>query len=412
MNLKIPKANLLPACLFCAGTIFTSRADDAPSPTYNRDVAPIFQRACQSCHHPGTIAPMSLMTYDEVRPWVKSIRKAVGDRKMPPWHADAQVGHFKNDRRLSSAEVETILNWTAGGAPAGDAKDHPAPLVFTEGWLLGQPDLILPLPEHELKADLEDEFAPFNVPTGFTEEKWIQAVEFKPGNPAVVHHIVTSALGTFAPGRQPSSFPPGLGLLMEPGETIRVQMHYHKERGVPASDRTMIGLRFAREPIHKQVRLEGAFDPRLHIPPGESNYPASGEHRFTRDAHLIAMKPHMHLRGKDMKYEIIFPDGREETLLSVPNYDYDWQTNYELAEPLALPKGTLLKVEAHYDNSSANPHNPDPSQTVRNGEKTTDEMMIGWFQYTDDEEDVAAGKVVKSPIRWGGGRRGGGLVEE
>lgn len=385
---------------------------EAPaSPTYNKDVAPIFQRACQSCHHPGTVAPMSLMTYDEARPWAKSIREVVGKGTMPPWHADAAVGHFKNDRRLSSAEIETVLQWAAAGAPAGNPADHPEPLIFVEGWLLGEPDLILPLPEHEVKAEVDDEFVTFNVPTGFTEDKWIQAVEFKPGNPAVVHHIVTTTLGTFAPGRQPSAFDPGYGLLMSAGETIRVQMHYHKEKGVAATDQTKIGLRFAREPIHKQVRLEGAFAGGLNIPPGEANYPSSARYKFARDSHLLAMKPHMHMRGKDMTYTVVFPDGREQTLLNVPNYDYDWQTNYELAEPLAVPKGTLLKVEAHFDNSAANPRNPDPTATVRHGEKTTDEMMIGWIQYTDDEEDVAAGKVVKTR-HWGGGKGDGDKSEE
>ncbi len=375
-----------------------ARADDAASLTYNRDIAPIFQHNCQTCHHPGTGTPMSLMSYDEVRPWVKSIRKNVGEKTMPPWYADPQYGHFKNDRRMSQAEQDKVVAWVNQGAAAGDPKDHPAPMTFKDGWLIGEPDVILYLPvEYEVPADVEDEYKYFNVPTNFTEDKWAEAVECRPGNFAVVHHIIATPIGGFAPGLQPSVFDPGSGeaRLIKAGTVVNVQMHYHKEKGVTAKDRSMIGIRFAKGPIKKNVRTDGIFNVKFAIPPNDGNFPVDSEYVFERDSHLTGLMPHMHLRGKDMKYTAVYPDGKQEVLLFVPKYDFNWQINYELAQPKAVPKGTKILVNAHFDNSKNNPANPDPSKTVRFGQPTTDEMMIGWFHYTLDEEDVAAGKIIE-----------------
>jgi len=396
--------------LSCAFVVFAaaiSRADDDATPlTFNKDIMPIFQKNCQTCHHAGTGAPMSLMSYEDVRPWVKSIRKAVSEKTMPPWHPDPSFGKFKNDRRLAPEDQSKILAWTNQGATAGDAKDAPAPLSFKDGWLIGEPDVILYMPEeYEVPADVEDEYKYFNIPTNFTEDKWAAAVECRPGNFSVVHHIIATPVGGYAPGLQPATFEPGYARLIKAGTVISAQMHYHKEKGVAAKDRSMIGIKFAKGPITKYVRTDGIFNTTFSIPPNDGNYPVNSTYTFERDSHIVSVMPHMHLRGKDMKYTAVYPDGKEEVLLFVPKYDFNWQTSYELAEPKVMPKGTKILINAHFDNSKDNAANPDPSKTVHFGQPTTDEMMIGWFQYTLDEENVAEGKVIQDEGRFG--RRAG-----
>ncbi|MBI1784112.1 hypothetical protein HYR69_03130, partial [Candidatus Sumerlaeota bacterium] len=400
---------ILPLVLFAAGIT------RAAEPTFSKDIAPIFQARCQICHHPGAIGPMSLLTYEDTRPWVKSIRKAVGERTMPPWHADEHYGKFANDRRLSQAEYDTILAWITAGAPQGDAKDMPPPLKFEEGWLIGNPDAIFTMPEEwEVAADIEDQHKVFSVPTNFTEDKWVDAIEFHPGNPAVVHHIIASPIGGWAPGNQPHIFPEGMGRMIPKGTVVRFQMHYHKDKGTAMKDRSSIGVRFAKGPIHQEVHGAGIPNFTFTIPPEAANVPVHAEFALDHDAHIRSFMPHMHLRGKSMKFTAVYPDGKSEILLNVPKYDFNWQTTYEFAEPVSAAKGTKILVDASFDNSTSNPVNPDPKATVWWGPETTDEMMIGFMEFVFDGEDIAAGKAV--PYRRGGifgeGRGAEGLSEK
>lgn len=381
--------------------------------TYNKDIAPIMQANCQECHHPGTVAPMSFMTYEEVRPWVKSIQKAIAEEVMPPFHAVAEKGVFKNDIRLSDEEKEKILTWINQGAVAGDPKDHPPALKFESEWQIGEPDMIFKLPApYTVSADTIDEYKYFDIVTDLPEDVWLQAIECKPDNRDVVHHIIATPVGGWAPGTPPSIFEAPYGRLLKKGQVINVQMHYHNTTGKEQVDQSMIGVKFAKYPVEKQVRVEGVSDWAFRIPANAEAHPVSAQFEMSHDSHIRGLMPHMHLRGKDMKITAQYPDGRTETLLWVPKYDFNWQMVYEFAKPVAAPKGTKILVDAHFDNSTNNPDNPDPNVIVKPGQPTTDEMMIGWMHYTIDEENVQAGKIIEYDRRRGRGRgnRGPNIV--
>ncbi len=409
-------------------------AEAADKPTYAKDVAPIFQKNCQECHRPGEAVPMSLISYDDVRPWVKSIKKAVNDKTMPPWHADPSVGEWKNDRRLTEAEIATIANWADSGAEPGDPKDMPAPLPITEGWKIGKPDVVFTFAEDEvLPASLEDEYHYVVMKTDFKEDRWVKAVECRPGNLAVVHHIIAfakpgnmsikegqevsgaqgegfsrgkdekkgrkgrrgglggvSALGGMAPGTAPHVMPPGEAIFIAAGSDIVFQMHYHKEPGKEERDRSSIGMIFADYPVKKMHRGDAIANVFFSIPPNAENHEVSGSLTLEEDIELSTVMPHMHLRGKDMKVWIQTPDGQTKDLIWVPKYDFNWQTIYQLKEPMLLPKGTKLFAKAHYNNSASNPANPDPNATVRFGEPTTAEMMFAFLSYTYPGENLNA----------------------
>jgi hypothetical protein len=400
------KTAALFAALFVAPAV--SRGENGKL-TYNKDIAPIMQASCQECHHPGTVAPMSLMTFEEARPWIKSIQKAVSEEVMPPFHAVADRGVFKNDIRLDDASREKLLTWISQGAAEGDPKDHPPALKFESEWQIGEPDMIFRLPApYTVSKDTEDEYKYFDIVTDLPEDVWLQAIECKADNKDVVHHIIATPVGGWAPGTPPSIFEPPYGRLLKKGQVINVQMHYHNTTGKDQVDQSMIGVKFAKYPVEKQVRVEGIADWRFSIPPNTENHPVSASFEMEHDAHIKGLMPHMHLRGKDMKIMAKYPDGREETLLWVPKYDFNWQMVYEFAKPVAAPKGTKILVDAHFDNSKNNPDNPNPEATVKPGQPTTAEMMIGWMHYTLDEENIAAGKLIDYDRRRGGNRRGGG----
>jgi len=369
--------------------------------TYAADVAPIVQKSCQSCHRPGQVGPFALLTYDQARRWAASINEVIDERRMPPWHADPRFGHFENDRSLTARERATLLAWVEQGTPLGDPNALPQPRTFPEGWSIGTPDMIFELPEaYTVSAQGVLPYQYFRVPTGLTDDKWVQSAEARPGDRSVVHHIIVyvddhdrsperrerrmgAHLVGYAPGDLPSIYPAGTAKKIAAGSDLIFQVHY-TPTGAVKTDRSSVGLIFAKQPPRHQAVTKGIAQREFEIPAGASNYEVTSSFTFPSDSHLINLMPHMHLRGKDFRYTATFPDGRSEVLLSVPAYDFGWQTMYRLAEAKAMPKGTRIDCQAHFDNSASNPANPDPTQTVGWGEQTFDEMMIGYIDYSED----------------------------
>jgi hypothetical protein len=375
-------------------------------PTFSKDVAPIFYKNCAGCHRPGETAPMSLLTYKEARPWAASIAEKVLDRSMPPWLADPHVGKFANARGLSPDEIRTVSTWARSGAPEGDPRDLPPAPKFPVGWHIGKPDVVIAMNEdYAVPATGTIPYQNFRVQTTLDEDKWIAAAEIQPGTPAVVHHVIVymrEPTGTpetgkvapadgkdpllvgFAPGEQPAVYPQGEAKFLKKGTTLIFQLHY-TPNGKATTDRTSIGLIFAKEPPAHKVVTTKALNASFVLPPGDPNHEVTSSWTAPEDVHINVFMPHMHLRGKDFKYTVVYPDGHSEVVLNVPHYDFNWQLVYKLAEPLALPKGSRLDCVAHFDNSANNKFNPDPSKEVRWGPQTWEEMMIGWFDYTSDK---------------------------
>ncbi len=371
------------------------------NPTYAKDVAPILNENCVVCHRPGEAVPMSLMSYDQARPWAKSIKNMVETRQMPPWHADPAVGVWANDRRLSDRDITTIARWVDQGTPQGNPADAPETPTFVAGWKIGEPDTIFTASTQTLPTDLEDEYRYVYVPTGFEKDRWISAAEVRPGNIEVVHHVIVftadptkgrnglgGSLGGFAPGSPPLIMEKGRGMKIPAGAILVLQIHYHKEPGTIERDQTTIGIKFADETVKKELRFGTIGTEKFVIPARTSYYPVEASFVVDEDVHLEQIIPHMHLRGTDMKVWARFPDGTRKDLLFVPKYDFNWQTFYELEQPMSLPKGTELRAYAHFDNSAANPFNPDPNSEVRWGEPTTAEMMYAFYMYTVDDEKL------------------------
>ena len=377
--------------------------------TYAKDVAPILYKHCVECHRPTMFAPMSLLTYEDARPWARAIKQRVVKREMPPWSADAPHGVFKNDPRLPQGDIDTIAAWVDAGAPRGDDRDLPAAPAFAEGWTIGTPDAVFTMTEDfKVPAEGTIPYQYIRVPTGLTEDKWIQAIEFRPGNRSVVHHIIASAqpagsglaandertpgrvsLGGITPNTPGVVYPAGVARRLPANSEIVLQMHY-TTIGEATSDRTSIAVIYAKEPPKKVFGGGMIMNAMFSIPPGADNHEVKGSQTLTRDTVIVGLMPHMHMRGKDMTYVAHYPDGRQETLLSVPKYLFDWQIQYEFAEPKTLPKGTRIEVTAHFDNSTKNPYNPDPAQTVRWGDQTWEEMMIGFITTLEDVPAASA----------------------
>jgi hypothetical protein len=399
--------------------MLTAGVADSGAQTFTKDVAPILYARCASCHRPTQMAPMSLLSYEEVRPWAKAIRQRVVRREMPPWFADPAHGRFVNDASLPQAEIDTIAAWVDRGAPKGDDKDLPPVPPFTEGWSIGEPDLVLAIPEYTVPADGVIPYLYFTVPTNFTQDTWIAGLEIRPGNRQVVHHVIVSVLepGREAPaqgatrgnvdvirnqlaGTTPNKpgvvYPPGIGKLVKAGSSLVFQMHY-TAIGQAVTDRTSIGLTLAKTPPAKQVRTGLALNNRFVLPPGDANHEVRSSVTIAEDVHLISLTPHMHFRGKDFTYTAVYPDGRSEILLRVPNYDFNWQLSYVLETPRPLPKGTRIECIAHFDNSSGNPANPDPKAEVRWGDQTWEEMMIGFYTFTRDAEQTVTAAIQEEP---------------
>lgn len=370
-------------------------AADTP-PTFTKDVAPVLYKSCVECHRATMFAPMSLVTYQDVRPYAQAMKRRVVARQMPPWNADPAHGRFKNDPSLTDKEIETIAKWADAGAPKGEDRDLPKLPLMADGWTIGKPDAVFAMVEpFKIPANGAVDYQYVRIPVNLPEDRWIQAIEIKPGARAQVHHVIAytqpsdkplspggvlgpTNIGGVTPNKPGMVFPSGVGRLLHGKHDIVLQMHY-TTNGTEASDRTEVGLIFAKEPPAKAAAGGLVINPRFAIPPNEGNFEVRGVANVAQDTVLTSMTPHMHVRGKDMTYIAHYPDGRSETLLAVPKYDFNWQITYELAEPKQLPKGTRIEVIAHFDNSAANKFNPDPSQTVRWGDQTWEEMMIGFF---------------------------------
>jgi hypothetical protein len=389
--------------VFCFVALPAGSADDIKKEmkivTFNKDVAPILYKNCAECHRAGEIAPMSLITYKEARPWARSIKEKVLVREMPPWHADPRHGQFLNDRRLSQQDVDTIVAWVDQGAKEGEPGDLPAPPKYPDGWNIGKPDAVFYLPEeYPVPADGVVEYKYFTVDTKFTEDKWIQAAEIRPGNRGVVHHVIVfvqngadrKLLVGYAPGEQPALISEGLGKKIPAGSKLVFQVHY-TPNGTAAKDRSYVGLVFTKQRPKNELMTRPILNARFAIPPGDPNYRVESSYTFTEDGQIHSLMPHMHLRGKDFEYRVTFPDGSSKVILSVPRYDFAWQSYYVLKEPVRAPKGTRVDCVAHFDNSSKNKYNPDPTKEVRWGDQTWEEMMIGWMSYTLDK-NMAGGE--------------------
>ena len=431
------------AALVAAGATIVARAEPTASTsevTFNKDVLPVLQKNCQTCHRPGSIAPMSLLTYEEARPWAKSMKIKVASRQMPPWFADPQYGHFANDRSLTQADIDTIVKWADSGAPAGDPKDAPAPIAWpADGWQI-KPDVIVRGPAFQVPAHPPQnviEWTSIVVPSGFTKDTWITSMELKPSDISVTHHICinfrphtpdvqyytpawndkprdeegieikkpgeSTPTGDgqnsrnqqngqnsnleicYLPGDQAADYRPyHAGKLIPAGTDIVFQVHYTPS-GKDAIDVPLLGFTVPDTPPEKHwistsaggaAGSGGQNSPAFAIPPNEPNYAAPpAESELAADVELVMFQPHMHVRGKDMTYTVEYPDGRQQVVLSVSKYDFNWQLQYMLAEPLRLPKGTKLHVQAHYNNSTSNKYNPNPNRTIYQGNMTWEEMM-------------------------------------
>ena len=357
--------------------------------TFSKEVAPILFKNCAECHRPTGVAPMSFLNYQAVRPWAKSIKERVVDRSMPPWFADPKHGEFANNPSLSPADINTIVSWVDAGAPRGNDKDLPPAPKFTEGWVIGTPDLVLSMQDEQaVPADGTIPYLYKRIPTNFTEDRWVKSVEIKPGDRRVVHHVIATledgkgnrigGLGGITPNKTAIISPPGSARLIKAGAVVVLQMHY-TTIGEATKDRTSVGLIFTKE--KPQIVLGGgnALNTSFVIPAGADNHEVRASKTFEEDAYLYSMMPHMHVRGKDFTYTVVYPDGRSEIVLHVPKYNFDWQLDYELKKPLFLPKGTRLNCVAHFDNSTRNKFNPDPTKPVRWCDQTWEEMMIGWY---------------------------------
>jgi hypothetical protein len=410
-------------------------------PTFTKDVAPILYKNCTTCHRPGEIAPMSLLTYEDARPYAKAIRDEVSEGHMPPWHADAPAGTFENERKLTDEEKKTLLAWVAGGAKKGDPKDLPKQPAYAEGWTIGKPDVVFEMqdaftvPE---KGTIEYQY--FYIPTNFTEPKFVQAIETRPGDRSVVHHVVINyqakpdmprtpvltfnrewqrvprptfgvnrprrspdmparLIASYAPGTSAQVYPPGTALRLEPGGVIELQMHY-TANGTLTKDRTRVALIFSKDPSAREIRAGAFFNGTFTIPAGSSDTSVPAEVGFEQDTIVYGLLPHTHVRGRAWDYKLVLPDGTTKNILSVPRYDFNWQTYYMFKAPLQVPKGAKILSTAVYDNSAGNRNNPNEKVDVKWGDQTWEEMQYTGILFSP----VAAPRPITDTKPGGGGQ--------
>jgi hypothetical protein len=391
-----------------------------PQVTFTKDVAPILQRSCQKCHRPGSMAPMSLMTYEDVRPWARAIKTKVSLHEMPPWYIDKTVGisRFNNDPSLSDAEIATIVKWADSGAARGNPADLPPPVQFQDDaiWHIGQPDLIVKSNPHTIPASGSDWWGDYIVDTGLTEDRYLKAVETKPsmGSKQVVHHAVTyliqdesdapalvgrganveggGFLNEYAVGKNGDVFPEGTGRLVKAGSKIRFNMHYHPI-GEEKQDQSEVALVFYPKgyvPKYYVSAIHTGDAEDLDLPPGQDNIRSDGYSRLTKNARLTSFQPHLHNRGKAQCIEAIYPEGKVETLSCVNNYKFGWHIVYNYQEDVQplVPAGTLLHVISWHNNTASNRYNPDPRNWAGFGQRSIDDMSFAWVNYvwlTDED---------------------------
>ncbi|MDA7916170.1 ascorbate-dependent monooxygenase [Verrucomicrobia bacterium] len=407
---------LILALALTASTALANKAQ----PTFSEDVADIIFNNCTECHRPGQVAPFALLSYNDVRKKGQTIARVVESEFMPPWKADQGIGKFHNERRLSPEEIATVKKWVELGMPEGDASQTPAPPSFSSEWALGAPDQIFkPDQAYTLGVEGGDEYRCFVIPTGFKKNMFIKAVEMRPGNRSIVHHVIAFIdprlegrkrdaetpepgyisfggpgvkgadwLAGWAPGNNPRYLPQGVGKLVPAGADLILQVHYHRS-GKPETDLTEFGVYFADEQITHRARIHGISDNQLNIPAGNANYKAGANHTLESDITIFEISPHMHLLGKSMEVNATLPDGKTIPMIRISKWDFNWQLPYIYEAPLKLPAGTQIKMKAVYDNSANNPANPfDPPQVIRRGEETTDEMCIAFFTYIEDKKRI------------------------
>jgi len=403
--------------------------------TFSKEVSRIFQASCQKCHRDGGIGPFPLVTYADAFSHRNDILVGTTERKMPPWHINSSCNAFEDDPSLSSADIATLSRWVLSGAPEGDPRDLPAPLTFPAAWSLGDPDLVLSMPE-PMKPNFNqgDVYRCFVLPTNLTEDRFVRAVEILPGARKMVHHVIlfidtsgqaqrlddadpgpgyscfggpgfsvnalAPSLGGWAPGNQPRFLPDGLGMSLPKGAAVVMQVHYSAHNGIGASDQSSVGIYFTKAFVHKRVLIAPVINQTFVIPAGASNYEVTASIPYLPfDAHLIAVTPHMHLLGKTMTVTALSPDSQNVCLAEVPNWDFNYQATYTYKSAIAAPLGTRLSLTASYDNSSGNLRNPNnPPKAVGWGENTTDEMCIGFLNFTLDAENLTSSRDV-SPER-------------
>jgi hypothetical protein len=421
------------AATLCFAGLSRSQEPSNPPPTFAKDVAPILQKHCQTCHRPGEAAPFSMLTYEDTLPWASTMKMVVTRKIMPPWFADPKYGHFANERSLSADEVRTLVAWVNGGSQKGAPEDMPPALVnFVEGWGIPAPDIVFQLPKpFSVPAAGVMDYQYVIVPTGFKEDKWVQALEVRPTDRAVVHHIIaylrepgsnyfkdqkpgaffiapppkadektdTSALPSdflvgYAPGQPAEILHPGEGKLIKAGSDIVFEVHY-TPNGKATTDQTKLGLVLSKPAPKERVLTLSASNGTFRIPPGDPDFKVDASFEVQKSVKLVGLHPHMHSRGKSFEYRLTFPDGKTETILSVPVYNWHWQLWYNLVDPIDLPKGTKIECTAHFDNSPNNPENPDPTKAVIWGQQSWDEMMVGFFNLKFDAATPA--KEISSP---------------
>ncbi len=416
----------------------TAQANDV---TFTKDVAPILYKHCVQCHRPGEVGPFSLLTYADAAKRADFIAQITQKRQMPPFHADPNYGDFKNVRRLSDAELATLAAWAKAGAPEGNKALLPAPPQFNGGWQLGVPDLILKMPEPFLvPANSHDIYQVFVLPTGLITDRTFAAVEFRPGNRRVVHHAImyldnsgaarkkdeadkelgyrsfdglgflpSGGLGGWAPGVSALNLPAGFGKFLAKNSDLALQIHYHPS-SKDETDQSQVGIYFTKQPPQRIVTGIAMYNTKIFIPPGEKDYRMVEEVELPCDVHAMGVWPHMHLLGREMKLTAVLPDGKLVPMLWIKDWDFNWQDGYEYRQPLQLPKGTKLKLEARYDNSAENPQNPNsPPALVYYGEKTTNEMCMCTILIFPDQPDEMS-KLFTMPHSRLGAALGGGIL--
>jgi thiol-disulfide isomerase/thioredoxin len=367
--------------------------DEIGPVTWVNDVAPIIHSKCEKCHRTGEVGPFKLETFDEVKNRIEGIQEVVDVRRMPPWHADPRYGHFANDRSLTSRERAVILAWIEQGQPEGDGSAAKEEVPFADGWTIGQPDLVIRMDQpYAVKAEGFERYQRFHVPLNLTEDRWVQAAEARPSDRSVVHHIIAYLIPPgekspdprrahfcgYAPGDMPSVYPPGTAKLLPKGSSMMLEVHY-TPNGKIRYDQSSVGFVFAKEPIEREALTVGIAEEGIQIPPGAPDHREQSKLIVREPLRLLSFMPHMHLRGKAFDYFATYTDGSTEQLLSVPAYDFGWQSYYTLSEPKDLKPGDRIDCVARYDNSSGNPVNPNPKESVRWGQQTWEEMMIGYI---------------------------------
>ena len=378
--------------------------------TYAEHIAPLMEKHCSECHKPNASAPFALSTYQQVAAKANTIADVVAEQRMPPWYGSPEHAEFINRRGMTPAERDLVLDWVAAGKPLGDESKLTAtpapgtpssqPRPTTSAWRMGEPDLVLKVAEHDLPAEGDVPYRYTILPYVFSEDTWVQGVEIRPDNPRALHHCnmayvslgegfrMSNFITGTVPGGEPMRLDHGVAFCIPKGSMLALQIHY-VTTGKPEKCRISVGLRYAREVIEKRLRFHLLVDHRFAIPPGAPAHPVSATRVLDDDAVGVGLFCHMHLRGRDVTFRALYPDGTAETLLVIPNYNFDWQMPYRW-EPgkKRFPKGTRLECIAHYDNSAFNPYNPDPNATVRDGPQTYHEMMNGFVFYTNANEKL------------------------